>query len=133
MIEERSNFCPDPMPPEIAALRDSCQPVWIFAYGSLMWDREFPRIAAEPALLYGYHRRFCLYSFDYRGTRTRPGLTLGLDRGGACRGIVLHFPPETLSEALDILWSREMTPPPVSDHRGLPVPARPRGLMAPSL
>ena len=63
-----------------------------------MWDREFPSIAAEPALLRGYHRRFCLYSYDYRGTRTRPGLTLGLDRGGACRGIVLRLPPETLAE-----------------------------------
>ena len=86
MIQEGSDSCPDPMPPEIAALRGGPEPVWIFAYGSLMWDREFPRIAAERALLYGYHRRFCLYSYDYRGTRTRPGLTLGLDRGGACRG-----------------------------------------------
>jgi glutathione-specific gamma-glutamylcyclotransferase len=130
MIEERSNFCPDPMPPEIAALRDSCQPVRIFAYGSLMWDREFPRIAAEPALLYGYHRRFCLYSFDYRGTRTRPGLTLGLDRGGACRGIVLRLPPETLAEAIDILWSREMTAPRVYDMRSLPVQTGRGGLRA---
>jgi cation transport protein ChaC len=68
-------------------------------------------------LLRGYHRRFCLYSYDYRGTRTRPGLTLGLDRGGACRGIVFHLPPE----AIDILWSREMTAPRVYDMRSLPV------------
>jgi cation transport protein ChaC len=76
----------DPMPPAIAALRNTAEPVWIFAYGSLMWDEDFPRAETETALLRGYHRSFCLYSYDYRGTRTRPGLTLGLDRGGACRG-----------------------------------------------
>jgi glutathione-specific gamma-glutamylcyclotransferase len=112
---------PDPMPPGIAALRDRTEPVWIFAYGSLMWDADFPRAETEPALLRGYHRSFCLYSYDYRGTRTRPGLTLGLDRGGACRGIVLRLPPEMLAEAVDRLWAREMTAPRVYDMRLLPV------------
>jgi cation transport protein ChaC len=111
----------DPMPAEISALRDSAEPVWIFAYGSLMWDADFPRAETEPALLRGYHRSFCLYSYDYRGTRTRPGLTLGLDRGGACRGIALRLPPETLAEAVDRLWEREMTAPRVYDMRLLPV------------
>src|SRR3984893_16939226 len=130
MIQKGSNFSPDPMPPEIAALRGGPEPVWIFAYGSLMWDREFPRIAAEPALLYGYHRRFCLYSYDYRGTRTRPGLTLGLDRGGTCRGIVFRLPPEGVAEAIDTLWSREMTAPRVYDMRRLPVRTACGGLRA---
>ena len=121
MTQEGPDFAADPIPPEIAALGGGTEPVWIFAYGSLMWDPEFPSIAAEPALLRGYHRRFCLYSYDYRGTRTRPGLTLGLDRGGACRGIVLHLPPETLAEAIDVLWVREMTAPRVYDMRSLPV------------
>jgi cation transport protein ChaC len=107
----------DPMPAEIAVLRDSAQPVWIFAYGSLMWDPEFPRAASEPALLRGWHRGFCLYSCDYRGTRARPGLTLGLDHGGACRGIVFCLRPEML----DRLWLREMTAPRVYDMRLLPV------------
>ena len=111
----------DPMPAEIAALRDSAQPVWVFAYGSLMWDDEFPRAASEPALLRGWHRGFCLYSCDYRGTRARPGLTLGLDRGGACRGLALRLPPETLAEAVDRLWAREMSAPQVYDMRRLPV------------
>jgi glutathione-specific gamma-glutamylcyclotransferase len=111
----------DPMPAEIEALRDSAQPVWIFAYGSLMWDQEFPRAASEPALLRGWHRSFCLYSYDYRGTRAQPGLTLGLDRGGACRGIAFCLPPETRAEALDLLWLREMTAPRVYDMRLLPV------------
>jgi glutathione-specific gamma-glutamylcyclotransferase len=111
----------DPMPAEISALRDSAEPVWIFAYGSLMWDADFPRAETEPALLRGYHRSFCLYSYDYRGTRTRPGLTLGLDRGGACRGIALRLPPETLAVQLDRLWAREMTAPRVYDMRLVPV------------
>jgi cation transport protein ChaC len=118
MLDGTPEFAPaDPMPPEIAALRNSVKPVWIFAYGSLMWDPDCPRAEAEPALLHGYHRRFCLYSYDYRGTRERPGLTLGLDRGGACRGIVLRLPPESLATAIDRLWSREMTAPRVYDMR----------------
>ena len=111
----------DPMPAEIAALRDSAQPVWIFAYGSLMWDAEFACAQSEPALLHGWHRSFCLYSYDYRGTRAQPGLTLGLDRGGACRGMAFRLRPETLAKALDLLWLREMTAPRVYDMRLLPV------------
>ena len=109
------------MPPEIAALGNTANPVWIFAYGSLMWDPHFPRAESETALLRGYHRRFCLYSYDYRGTRRRPGLTLGLDRGGACLGIVLLLPPESLAEAIDHLWAREMSAPRVYDMRLLSV------------
>jgi cation transport protein ChaC len=93
------------MPAEIAALRDGGDPVWIFAYGSLLWDAELHDAAAEPALLYGYHRSFCLYSYDYRGTAANPGLTLGLDRGGSCRGAALQLP----TEALDRVWHREMS------------------------
>jgi glutathione-specific gamma-glutamylcyclotransferase len=93
------------MPAEIAALRDGGQPVWIFAYGSLLWDAELRDAASEPALLYGYHRSFCLLSYDYRGTAANPGLTLGLDRGGSCRGAVLRLP----TDALDRIWHREMS------------------------
>src|SRR6516164_4598768 len=87
MLDRTPEFAPaDPMPPEIRALRSTAEPVWIFAYGSLMWDPDFPRAESETALLRGYHRSFCFYSYDYRWTRARPGLTLGLDRGGACWG-----------------------------------------------
>src|SRR6516225_11812887 len=106
MPDRTPEFAPAaPMPPDIAALRDSTEPVWIFAYGSLMWDPDCPRAEAETALLRGYHRSFCLYSYDYRGTRARPGLTLGLDRGGACRGLALWLPVEEF----DRVWLREMT------------------------
>ena len=122
MLDKTPEFAPaDPMPPEITALRNAVVPVWIFAYGSLMWDPDFPRTEAKSALLRGYHRSFCLDSYDYRGTRARPGLTLGLDRGGACWGIVLRLPPEALAEAVDRLWEREMTAPRVYDLRPLPV------------
>ncbi len=99
----------DPMPPAIAALRAGGEPVWIFAYGSLMWSPNFDFAEARPALLYGYHRRFCLYSRDYRGTPERPGLVLGLDRGGSCHGIAYRLPPDRVTEAFDLIWAREMT------------------------
>ncbi|MBO0739288.1 MAG: gamma-glutamylcyclotransferase [Alphaproteobacteria bacterium] len=109
------------MPAHIAALRDSAQPVWIFAYGSLIWDPEFTCVEAEPALLRGYHRSFCLYSYDYRGTPARPGLVLGLDRGGSCRGMALRLPSQFLAETIDRLWSREMSGRRVYAMRQLPV------------
>jgi cation transport protein ChaC len=99
----------DPMPPAIAVLREGREPVWIFAYGSLMWHPDFDFAEARPAFLYGYHRRFCLYSRDYRGTPERPGLVLGLDRGGSCHGIAYRLPPEEVGKSLDRIWAREMT------------------------
>ena len=99
----------DPMPPAVAALRNGCEPVWIFAYGSLMWNPDFAFAEARPAFLYGYHRSFCLYSRDYRGTPEQPGLVLGLDRGGSCHGIAYRLPPDRVGESLDRIWAREMT------------------------
>jgi glutathione-specific gamma-glutamylcyclotransferase len=99
----------DPMPPSIAALREGHEPVWIFAYGSLMWNPDFDFAEARPSFLYGYHRSFCLYSRDYRGTPERPGLVLGLDRGGSCHGIAYRLPPDRLAQSLDRIWAREMT------------------------
>jgi cation transport protein ChaC len=93
------------MPAEIAALRDGGGPVWIFAYGSLLWAPELRETATAPAVLHGYHRSFCLYSHDYRGTSANPGLTLGLDRGGSCRGAALRL----TTDALDRIWHREMS------------------------
>src|SRR6267154_244768 len=98
----------DPMPDWVAALRDSAMPVWLFAYGSLMWNPEMPFAERRPALLRGYHRSFCLYSRDYRGTPERPGLVLGLDRGGACRGIAYRLPPDSLGPAIDRIWAGEV-------------------------
>jgi glutathione-specific gamma-glutamylcyclotransferase len=113
LAEEASRYISiypvDPMPPAIAALRDGAEPVWLFAYGSLMWNPEFEFAEMRPAFLRGYHRRFCLYSRDYRGTPEQPGLVLGLDRGGSCHGIAYRLPPDRVGQTLDRIWAREMT------------------------
>lgn len=105
------------MPAEITALRDCGEPIWIFAYGSLLWDREVRAVSAEKALLRGYHRSFCLYSYDYRGAPGNPGLTLGLDRGGSCRGAAFRLS----ADAFDKVWQREMSGRPVYAPRALQV------------
>src|SRR5215469_4449876 len=78
--------------PEIAQCLASGRDLWIFGYGSLMWNPGFPHAEAQPALLHGFHRAFCVYSSRYRGTPERPGLVLGLDRGGACKGVAFRVP-----------------------------------------
>lgn len=83
--------------------------LWVFAYGSLMWNPGVPFIERHLALLNGYHRRFCVASHRYRGTPERPGLVLGLDHGGSCRGIVFRIAATEVPAALDYLWDREMT------------------------
>jgi len=82
--------------------------LWVFGYGSLMWNPEFPYVERRQALLRGYHRRFCVYSHRYRGTPDRPGLVLGLDRGGSCRGIAFRVESPHVEATIDLLWDREM-------------------------
>jgi cation transport protein ChaC len=81
---------------------------WVFAYGSLMWNPGFPFLESHPALLRGYHRAFCVESTRYRGTRERPGLVLGLDRGGACRGRAYKVCRTQGKGVSDYLHEREM-------------------------
>jgi cation transport protein ChaC len=88
--------------------RSDGRDIWIFAYGSLMWNPGFPFREARPALLRGYHRAFCLYSHRYRGTPEKPGLVLGLDAGGACRGIAYRVAARQTDKVMDYLWKREM-------------------------
>lgn len=83
--------------------------LWVFAYGSLMWDPGFPHLESVPALLRGYHRSFCIWSARYRGTPERPGLVLGLDRGGACRGIAYRVAATDVADVVALLWAREMS------------------------
>jgi cation transport protein ChaC len=81
---------------------------WVFGYGSLMWKPEFPFVKAESALLRGWHRAFCIWSVHYRGTAEKPGLVLGLDRGGACRGRAFLIAPKDAAEVARYLHEREM-------------------------
>jgi cation transport protein ChaC len=81
---------------------------WVFAYGSLLWNPIFPIAESRPALLRGYHRRFCLWSLASRGMPDAPGLVLGLMPGGACRGVAFRLPAPAAIDELHLLWRREM-------------------------
>ena len=82
--------------------------LWVFGYGSLMWNPGFPYLEQSDALLHGYHRSFCVYSHRYRGTPEKPGLVLGLDRGGSCRGVAFRVAAADVPDTLTYLWDREM-------------------------
>ena len=84
---------------------------WVFAYGSLMWNPGFPFVEKSPATVTGYHRAFCVYSIEYRGTVERPGLVLGLDRGGACRCLAFRVAPEQADAVRAYLYERELSYP----------------------
>jgi glutathione-specific gamma-glutamylcyclotransferase len=83
--------------------------LWVFGYGSLMWRPGFEFIEQVPARLIGEHRALCVYSFDHRGTPEKPGLVLGLDRGGACRGIAFRVAARLRHATIDYLRGREQT------------------------
>jgi glutathione-specific gamma-glutamylcyclotransferase len=82
--------------------------VWLFGYGSLIWNPAFHFTDRLTGTVYGYHRRFCLWTHLGRGCPERPGLVLGLERGGSCRGVAFHIAPDAVEEELAIVWRREM-------------------------
>lgn len=96
---------------ELAARRLALPPkqdFWVFGYGSLMWHPGFPHVEVRLARVNGLHRSFCVFSHRYRGTARRPGLVLGLDRGGSCRGLAFRVPWGEGEAVLDYLYAREM-------------------------
>src|SRR6185436_8922605 len=97
----RNDFSMDPLTDPAAG------DLWVFGYGSLMWRPGFDYVERIDARLIGAHRALCVYSFVHRGTPERPGLVLGLDRGGACRGIAFRVSAPNRPATLAYLRARE--------------------------
>jgi cation transport protein ChaC len=104
-----SSSAPEPCSPYPGYPELPAGDLWVFGYGSLMWAPGFEYLRAAPALLRGYHRAFCVYSTRFRGTPEQPGLVLGLDRGGACRGMAFLVAEDHRRYVLEQLWAREMS------------------------
>ena len=81
--------------------------LWVFGYGSLIWRPGFDFVERVPARLIGEHRALCVYSFVHRGTPEKPGLVLGLDRGGACRGVAFRIAEKNRAATVAYLRARE--------------------------
>ena len=85
-------------------------PLWVFGYGSLMWNPEFPYARREVARLDGYHRAFSMASIHHRGTEESPGLVLALDEtpGATCEGLAFEVAPDAAETTLAALREREL-------------------------
>ncbi len=81
--------------------------LWVFGYGSLIWNPGFAFVERVPARLIGEHRALCVYSLVHRGTPEKPGLVLGLDRGGACQGLAFRVAREHRKATIAYLRARE--------------------------
>jgi cation transport protein ChaC len=94
--------------------------LWVFGYGSLMWSPGFSYSQKTRGRIHGYHRALCILSTRYRGTKRKPGLVMGLCRGGSCWGMAYRIDAPRLRHALARLWYREM-PRRVYEPRLIPV------------
>jgi cation transport protein ChaC len=81
--------------------------LWVFGYGSLIWRPGFDFVESVQARLHGYHRSLCVFSHVHRGTPERPGLVLGLDRGGVCRGVAFRVAADAAQRTIGYLRARE--------------------------
>jgi cation transport protein ChaC len=81
---------------------------WVFGYGSLMWNPGFAFVEKADAVIFGYRRSLCVSSWVHRGSQASPGLVLGLDRGGACRGVAFRVAKADRQPVLDYLREREL-------------------------
>jgi cation transport protein ChaC len=82
--------------------------LWLFAYGSLMWDPAVHIVEIRTGRVSGYQRRFCLKIQIGRGSTDKPALMAALDGGGECSGLVYRIPAERVDRETEILWMREM-------------------------
>ena len=95
----------------LKAIRESVpagQDAWVFGYGSLMWNPAINVVDSRKAHVRGYHRTFCLTLGVGRATPEKPGLMLGIDRGGSCTGVAHRITADEVESELSILWLREM-------------------------
>jgi cation transport protein ChaC len=81
---------------------------WVFGYGSLMWNPGFPFAERQLAVAHGYHRALCVRSWFHRGSQQDPGLVVGLDRGGACKGTAFRINPDEREAVVAYLREREL-------------------------
>jgi len=81
---------------------------WVFGYGSLMWRPGFAHVETQRARLFGYRRALCVTSHVHRGSVEKPGLVLGLDKGGSCVGLAFRVPDDLESEVMAYLREREL-------------------------
>jgi cation transport protein ChaC len=93
---------------EILARAPRPGPVWVFGYGSLMWNPAFHFAEERTARIHGFHRQFCLWARSGRGSPERPGLMLSIESGGSCNGVAYRIARHAVRTELDILWRREM-------------------------
>ena len=84
--------------------------MWVFGYGSLIWQPDFPAAEAVTARLEGWHRSFCMRSIHHRGSEAEPGLVLALDAapGAVCLGLAFRVAPGAEAETLAALREREL-------------------------
>lgn len=86
------------------------QGLWVFGYGSLLWNPGFQPTITRPAVLNGYRRSFCMWSYHHRGTKSKPGLVLALDRSTSdcCHGLALQVAEQDAKSVLVELRRREL-------------------------
>ncbi len=82
--------------------------IWLFGYGSLMWNPDFEMVDKISGEIEGYHRKLCLKSLVYRGTPDYHGLVFGLEIGYSCQGMCFRIAPEKVKTELMKVWKREM-------------------------
>ena len=84
--------------------------LWVFGYGSLLWNPGFTPVREIKARLHGYHRSFCMLSIHHRGSEEDPGLVLALDAqaGGQCTGVAFEIAADEEETVLAQLREREL-------------------------
>ncbi|AZO67486.1 MULTISPECIES: gamma-glutamylcyclotransferase [unclassified Mesorhizobium] len=89
-------------------------PLWVFAYGSLIWKPAFESVEQQRATAFGWHRSFCLDMVRWRGSAEQPGLMMALERGGRCIGVIYRLPEGEKPLQIERLLRRE-----ISDHESI--------------